>query len=102
MMRGSVPPTSADHIAITLDGDPGNHVLWQPVGELEDLVWRRIEVSTQGNQVTVTMDGATIISDTINGFAFEGGFIGVSGSTGAETNYHRFDNLQIFDRCVVP
>lgn len=95
-------PTSDDHLAITLNGDPGNHVLWRSLGEIEDLTWRRVEVAIAGARVTVRVDGALLIDDTIPGFAFEGGYLGVTGSTGDETNFHRFDDLQIYDRCLVP
>jgi hypothetical protein len=37
----------------------------------------------------------------ISGFTFEGGYLGVSGSTGWASNYHRFDNLDL-EGCVVP
>lgn len=95
-------PTADDHIAVTLGGDPGDHVLWRATQELEDLVWRRVSVVIAGDHVTATLDGSELLSGTIPGFAFEGGYLGVTGSTGDETNHHRFDDLQIQDRCLVP
>lgn len=69
---------------------------------LEDLAWRHVVVETQGQRVRVSLDGAVVIDPTIPGFPFDGGWIGVSGSTGWASNFHRFDNLLIRDRCAVP
>jgi hypothetical protein len=95
-------PTPDDHLAISLNGDPGTPLLWQSLGDIEDLVWRDVSVQTAGSQITVWIDGQQILDDQISGFVFEGGYIGVTGSTGAETNFHRFDDLQVYDRCIVP
>lgn len=95
-------PTPNNHIGIMLDGDAGNHVLWSSVASLEDLVWRELDVQTISSRIIVKLDGVVIIDGDIPGFVFDGGYIGVSGSTGAATNFHRFDDLQIFDRCLVP
>lgn len=95
-------PTSANHIAINLDGDPGAHPLWTTVPTLENLQWRQIAVQTQGAVVTVEMDGVVVMQGEIPLFRFDGGYIGLSGSTGWATNFHRFDDLQLYDRCTVP
>ncbi|MCB9681704.1 MAG: hypothetical protein H6733_09555 [Alphaproteobacteria bacterium] len=94
-------PTPLDHIAITMDGDPGTHVLWTPY-ELEDLQWRDVVVEASGTIIRVEVDGTEVINRNVPGFRFDGGYIGLSGSTGWATNFHRFDNLRIFDTCVVP
>jgi hypothetical protein len=94
-------PTSQTHIAITLDGNPSNHVLWTPY-YLEDLQWRTVAVEAQGERIHLTVDGVTVIDREIPDFRFDGGWIGVSGSTGWATNEHRFDDLRILDRCVIP
>ena len=54
------------------------------------------------SDVTVYIDGGIAMQGTIAGWSFDGGYIGVSGSTGAATNYHRFDNLTLKDQCEVP
>lgn len=95
-------PTSENHVAINLDGNPGGHPLWAPVPSLEDFTWRHIIVQIQSNHIVVGIDGARVIDDVIPNFTFDGGYIGVSGSTGWATNNHQFDNLLIHDRCVVP
>lgn len=91
-----------NHIAVALDGNPTNPIAYLAVPNLEDLVWRTVEVRTVGTTVEVYVDARLAIQTTVPGFQFDGGYIGVSGSTGAATNEHRFDNLRVYDRCVVP
>lgn len=95
-------PTQENHLAIALDGDPGNYIWWYAVPSLEDLVWRDIMVEAIGQRLRLEMDGVVLLDQVIPGFSFDGGYIGVSGSTGWAYNYHRFDNLQLYDRCLVP
>jgi hypothetical protein len=94
-------PTSSTHIGILLNGDASSHYLWAAVPSLEDLKWRAIRVEIEASYVTVFMDGTSIMEGDISGFIFEGGYLGVSGSTGWASNYHRFDNLNL-EGCVVP
>lgn len=91
-----------NHIAVALDGNPTNPVAYLAVPNLEDLAWRTVEVRTIGQTVEVYVDGQQAVQTTVPGFQFDGGYIGVSGSTGSATNEHRFDNLRVYDRCVVP
>jgi len=95
-------PTPENHIAITLNGDPGNHVLWAAVPNIEDMQWHDVTVVVVGSHVTVTLDGNSIIDETVPDFLFRGGYIGFTGTTGYYTNYHRFDDLQILQECLVP
>lgn len=95
-------PTQDNHVAILLDGDPATHYLSATIPSLEDLQWRDVVVTIRGAQVIVTINGATVIDGTIPGFRFDGGYLGISGSTGWATNWHRFDNLLLRDRCLVP
>ena len=94
-------PTPQNHVSIMTNGSATTHHLWAEVPSLEDLAWRDIRVEVVGSTVTVEMDGAVIISGDIPGFQFEGGYLGVSGSTGWASNFHRFDNLW-FEKCSVP
>jgi hypothetical protein len=95
-------PTPSNHVAITLDGDPDNHVLWADAPTLEDASWHAVEIDIDGSLVRVRLDGAPIIDGAVPALDFAGGFIGFSGSTGYATNFHRFDDLVIFEkRCRV-
>lgn len=95
-------PIPENHVAITLDGDPGNHYLVAAVPSLEDSQWHDITVITQGTYITVELDGAVVIADDIPAFKFHGGYVGFSGTTGWASNYHRFDNLAVLQECLVP
>lgn len=94
-------PTEANHIGIMLNGDASSHYLWAEVPSLEDLTWRAVHVNIEASYVTVLLDGVSIMEGDISGFTFEGGYLGVSGSTGWASNYHRFDNL-LLESCDVP
>ena len=98
---GVQDPTEDNHIAVTLNGNPAEHVLWAAVPTLEDEMWHEVEVQIDGSRVTVRLDGETIINDPVPGFRFKGGFIGFTGTTGLYTNWHRFDDLQILEECLV-
>ncbi|MCB9663905.1 MAG: hypothetical protein H6732_07315 [Alphaproteobacteria bacterium] len=95
--------TRENHVAVTLDGDPSNHVLWERV-VLETAVpqWHDVVVTFRRDRVRVLFDGDVLLEGRIPGFTFDGGWIGVSGSTGWAYNEHRFDDLQLRDRCEVP
>ena len=95
-------PTSNDHIAITLDGNPAEHLLVYDAGNIEDSTWHLVEIDIQGSDISVWLDEVQIIDDVIPGFAFKGGFLGFSGVTGYYFNYHRFDDLTLLDACVTP
>ncbi len=95
-------PTPDNHIAITLDGNPGDHLLWAPVPDIEDMAWHEVVVDIEGDHIHLELDNVTLIDDTLTGWSFRGGYIGFSGSTGFYTNVHRVDDLQILDECLVP
>lgn len=92
---------SNNHIAVALDGNL-SPIAYVGVPSLEDLVWRHIRIEFVGSTVKVFVDGVQEIQTSLPAYSFDGGYIGVSGSTGAATNYHRFDNLALFDLCEVP
>ena len=92
-------PMSEDHIAVTLNGNPGEHYLPTAVTDLEDNMWHQMEVRVVGEQVTVSMDEVELMSGTVPGLTFKGGYIGFTGSTGYYTNYHRFDDLEVEEAC---
>ena len=92
-------PTPNDHVAITLDGDAGNHLWWTDMGDVEDLNWRTVRVDVIGFKVRVWIDGVLLVEQVYPELQFRGGYIFFSGSTGYYTNYHRFDDLEVIHTC---
>ena len=92
-------PTRENHIAITLNGNPGDHVAWAEAPSLEDNGWHDMEVIIEGAQVVVIMDGAVVIDEDVPGLNFKGGYVVFTGSTGYFYNFHRFDELQVIEDC---
>lgn len=92
-------PTDQNHIAITLNGNPGEHVLWTEFPELEDNEWHDIDVTVRSEQVIIAVDGVVLVDEEVDGLRFKGGYLVFTGTTGFYTNYHRFDQLQILEDC---
>mgnify|MGYP003953032039 CR=1 FL=1 len=95
-------PTPENHIGVMTDGDPGVHHLWAEIPTIEDQQWHSVTIQVEGERVVVTLDGAVVVDGTVENFQFKGGFIGFSGTTGYYTNFHRFDDLEILQECLVP
>ena len=91
-------PTSANHIAITRNGDPGDHIAWFAVNDIEDLMPHTVKVDLLGDSMRIYYDGELAIEQDIS-FIFKGGYMFFSGSTGWATNYHRFDDLKVLHEC---
>ena len=92
-------PTRQNHVAITLDGDPGNHVAVAETPAIEDNAWHEVELVIRGDRVRVELDGRSVIDQRVEGLDFKGGYIGFSGTTGYYTNFHRFDDLRTRPAC---
>ncbi len=91
-------PTPQNHIAITQNGDPGDHLAWFPVPNIEDLRPHTVRMDILEEMMRITFDGTVVIEQQVN-LAFKGGYMFFSGSTGWATNYHRFDDLRILHSC---
>ena len=92
-------PTPDAHVALTLNGDAGNHAVWYATPNIEDLAWHDLRVDVYFSDVRVWLDDAVIIEATVPEMDFRGGYIFFSGSTGWVYNYHRFDDLRILHHC---
>jgi len=92
-------PTRQNHVAVTLDGNPGNHVAFAELPSIEDNRWHEVELVIDGDRVRVSIDGQSVIDQRVDGLDFKGGYIGFSGTTGYYTNYHRFDELRTRPAC---
>ena len=98
--NGSSDPTELDHVGIMLNGDQHTHHLYSEIADLEDNLWHEVIVKIQGQNVETWLDGNSIITGTVPGLTFKGGFIGFTGTTGSCINYHRFDNLYVQPVCT--
>ena len=96
--EGLGDPTQQNHIALTRNANPGDHIVWHAVPNVEDLVPHTVRVDLIGNTIRISYDGVVVIEEPIQ-FAFKGGYMFFSGSTGWATNYHRFHNLDILSNC---
>ena len=92
-------PTPSNHIAIALDGDPGNAVAWTAIPSIEDLQWHTIRVDIDGSSIRVFFDGEETTKEIVEGLDFRGGFIYFSASTGWATNFHRVSELKVLHGC---
>ena len=90
---------TGNHIAITTNGNPGVHYIWEEVS-LEDNQWHQVEIRIQGSNVQVLWDDAVLMQDDVGGFTFKGGLLGFTASTGWATNYHSIDDLQVMESCT--
>ena len=95
-------PVDVPHIAVTLNGNPDNHVLHVATPTIEDNLWHDLKVEIEGIHIKLTLDELVIFEDDVAGIDFRGGYIGFSGTTGALHNFHSFDNLHVIQGCVVP
>ncbi len=92
-------PTRQNHVAVTLDGNPFNHVAFAELPSIEDNRWHEVELVIDRDRVRVSIDGQSVIDQRVEGLDFKGGYIGFSGTTGYFTNYHRFDELRTRPAC---
>lgn len=92
-------PTSQNHVAIALNGDPGNDVWFEAIPTIEDLNWHTIQVDILGSTIKVWFDGNFLTETVVDGLEFRGGYIYFSASTGWATNFHRVDKLEVIHGC---
>jgi hypothetical protein len=91
-------PTTENHIAITRNADPSDHLVWFEVPNVEDYQSHTIRVDILGNGLRVWYDGNSAIDQPVS-FNFKGGHMFFTGSTGYYYNYHIFDDLEILHSC---
>jgi hypothetical protein len=88
-------PTTADHISVHIDGDVGSPLVWAELPEMEDGAWHEAAVSVVSNHMTVSIDGVVYIDVTIPELYPFDAYIGFTAATGAATNYHLVDALEV-------
>lgn len=88
-------PSTGNHVAIALDGNPASPVAYADSALLEDGKSHTLTVTISGSTVAVAVDGATVLSKAISGWTIQGDFIGLTASTGDATNAHRIDDVTV-------
>ena len=91
-------PTEENHIAITRNADPSQHVIWSAVPDIEDFQPHDIQVDITPEDMRIYYDGQEIAHQRKPDF-FNGGYLFLSGSTGWATNRHRVSDLEILHTC---
>lgn len=90
-----VDPTAEDHISIHIDGDAEGERLWVNVPDLEDGLWHEALVEVTGSHMRVVLDGVTYVDQEIDGLVPFDAYVGFTGATGALTNHHLIDALEV-------
>ncbi|MEC7983967.1 MAG: hypothetical protein VX278_02315 [Myxococcota bacterium] len=88
-------PTSADHVALSFDGDVTSPAVWAALPEMEDGQWHTMRVLVAAPYVKVDIDGVTYIDQDIPGHYAFMSYIGFTAGTGSLTNFHLIDALTV-------
>jgi len=92
-------PTSQNHVAIALNGDPGNDVWFAAIPTIEDLNWHTIQIDIIDSTIKVFFDDQWMVTQEVVDLEFRGGYIYFSASTGWATNFHRIGHLDVIHSC---
>jgi hypothetical protein len=88
-------PTPDDHVMFTFDGNQAGGYTWAPLPEMEDGAWHTMTVDVADPHVTVAIDGVSYIDEDISGYFAFPAYVGFTAATGALTNYHLIDALEV-------
>jgi hypothetical protein len=88
-------PTQGDHLSVHIDGNQTSYATWAELPEMEDGNWHDMAVTVSGSHMTVEVDGTTYIDTGIGGLSAFPAYVGFTGATGASTNYHLIDSLEV-------
>lgn len=91
-------PTEDNHIAITRNADPSQHLIWSAVPNIEDFQPHDVRVDITPEDMHIYYDGEEIAHQR-KPTSFKGGYLFLSGSTGWATNRHRVSDLEILHGC---
>jgi hypothetical protein len=78
-----------------VDGNARNVLAWATLPEMEDNAWHTMDLSVVGSQVTVRIDGALTIDQSVPEIAPFSAYVGFTAATGGSTNYHLIDALEV-------
>jgi hypothetical protein len=88
-------PTTGDHVSVHVDGDVAAPLVWAELPEMEDGAWHLGEVEVVGTHITVRIDGVTYIDAEVPALDAFPAYVGFTAATGAATNYHLIDALEV-------
>jgi len=88
-------PTSADHLSVHIDGNVDTPYAWSALPEMEDGDWHLASINVDGSHMTIAIDGVTYIDEVVSGLGSFPAYVGFTGATGAATNFHLIDALEV-------
>lgn len=88
-------PSQDDHIALSIDGDAANPVIWATLPEMEDGAWHQMELTVSGTHLVVAVDGVAYIDANVPQLTSFPAYVGFTAATGAFTNFHLVDALEV-------
>jgi hypothetical protein len=88
-------PTQGDHLSVHIDGNSHSFATWAALPEMEDGNWHQMAVTVSGSWMTVSVDGTTYIDESISGLGAFPAYVGFTAATGAATNWHLIDSLEV-------
>lgn len=88
-------PTPSDHLSFHFDGDKTNPAVWAVLPEMEDTGWHTMKVEVAAPHVRVQVDGVTYIDQNLTGNFNFPAYVGFTAGTGALTNRHLIDSLEV-------
>ena len=88
-------PTSEDHVSLILDGSPYVPLVSATLPEMEDGAWHTMSVTVTSGWMTVVIDSTTYIDQDVPELTSFPAYIGFTAATGAATNQHLVDALEV-------
>ena len=91
-------PTRFDHIGITENANPDQHLAWVDTPNISNFETHDIRVDIVQNNIHIYLDDTLILKQQTD-VQFQGGYVFLSGSTGWATNQHIVHDLEVFHGC---
>ena len=88
-------PTAEDHLSFHFDGSLYSPSAWAALPDMEDGSWHTMSVSVLAPRVTISIDGVGYIDQDITGTFNFPAYVGFTAATGAATNFHLIDALEV-------
>lgn len=92
--NGDRDPTGEDHLALLIDGGT-SPVVWATLPEMEDSAWHTMALTVTDGWLSVDVDGTNYINQDVPELTTFPAYVGFTAATGAATNYHLVDALEV-------